>query len=98
MGSSLCSRKLSSAKDSSRRGKTNQGENMRALEMGNNGLGTSDWLEATKNLVLRAYIEDAEPSHGRDTPAFSEGDFDAALRMVSRRVPLSVPEEASSGT
>ena len=71
---------------------------MRASQMVNSGLGTKDWIEATKDLVLRAYIEGEDPAHGRDETAFSEGDFDAALRKVSRRVTSSVPGVASSRT
>jgi hypothetical protein len=60
-------------------------------------VGTADWLKATRDMQISAYVETSTLITANSQNTFSRQEFEAVLRKVSRRRP-SEPGEASSGT
>ena len=55
----------------------------------NNGtLSTKEWLEATKDMTISSYVDDITTDRILGaSDAFIRGDFERAVRKVSRRKP-----------
>ncbi len=58
-------------------------------------VNTADWLAATRGMKISAYVE---APVSEEESGFTKGDFEQALRKVSRRTKPSQPDAVSSGT
>ena len=61
-------------------------------------VGTADWLRATRDMRISAYVETSTFTTAESREGFSRQDFEEALRKASRRVKSSPPDKASSET
>lgn len=63
-----------------------------------NGVGTKDWLEATKNLTIKAYTESSQPPQTTGNEPLNKEGFESVLWKVSWCPCFSAPDESTLGT
>ena len=52
-----------------------------------NSIGTRDWLEATKGMMILGYVEPTRVEFPADEGSLIRDDFERALKKVARRPP-----------
>ena len=61
-------------------------------------VGTADWIRASRNLKISAYVEVSPETISEGMDVFTKADFEKALRKVNRRIRPLQSGPSSLGT